>query len=122
MSRIRRGARGFTLVEVLIVITIISILAAVGVPNFIKYRKRAYNAAANGDARHAYRAAQAYFVDNPEGFASLTAIKSYGFTQSKDVTVICALPQPMLIVLAFPSRGDKWYRVNYLGEIFESHF
>lgn len=34
-------ARGFTLVEVMIVIAIIAIMAAAGVPNFVRYRARA---------------------------------------------------------------------------------
>jgi len=35
-----RNYKGFTLMEVMIVIVIIAILAAVAIPNFIEYRKR----------------------------------------------------------------------------------
>ena len=34
-----KGERGFTLVEIMIVVTIVAILAAVAVPNFVRYRK-----------------------------------------------------------------------------------
>ncbi len=35
----KRMLKGFTLVEIMIVVAIIAILAAVAIPNFIKYRK-----------------------------------------------------------------------------------
>ena len=38
MNRIKKG---FTLVEIMIVVAIIAILAAVAIPNFVKYRKTA---------------------------------------------------------------------------------
>ena len=37
----KRMKKGFTLVEIMIVVAIIAILAAVAIPNFIKYRKTA---------------------------------------------------------------------------------
>ena len=35
----KRMNKGFTLVEIMIVVAIIAILAAVAIPNFINYRK-----------------------------------------------------------------------------------
>ena len=43
---VKRNEKGFTLIELMIVIAIIGILAAIAVPQFMTYRQRAYNSAA----------------------------------------------------------------------------
>ncbi|MBW1704666.1 MAG: prepilin-type N-terminal cleavage/methylation domain-containing protein [Deltaproteobacteria bacterium] len=54
---------GFTLIELMIVIAIIGILAAIAIPQFSAYRTRSYNSAAQADLRNAATAQEAYFVD-----------------------------------------------------------
>jgi type IV pilus assembly protein PilA len=48
----RKGERGFTLVELLVVVAIIAILAAIAIPQFAKYRKQSAAAALQADARN----------------------------------------------------------------------
>lgn len=49
-SRKQVNEKGFTLIELMIVIAIIGILAAVAIPNFIAYRDKAFCSAAETDA------------------------------------------------------------------------
>jgi prepilin-type N-terminal cleavage/methylation domain-containing protein len=59
-----RDERGFTLVELLIVIAIIAILAAIAIPQFASYRQRGIRASMQSDAKNIASALEAYFADN----------------------------------------------------------
>ncbi len=57
------GHKGFTLVELMIVVAIIGILAAIAIPQFAKYRARAYNSAALSDVRNLKTDLEGYYAE-----------------------------------------------------------
>jgi prepilin-type N-terminal cleavage/methylation domain-containing protein len=63
-AKVSKGERGFTLVELLIVVAIIGILAAIAIPQFAAYRVRSYNASAQSDVRNMRTDLEAYYADN----------------------------------------------------------
>ena len=86
----RQGQKGFTLIELMIVIAIIGILAAIAIPNFLSYRQRSYDSAAQSDLRNLMTAQEAYFVDY-DTYLTFTGsngaeISALDLTLSKGVT------------------------------------
>lgn len=58
------GHKGFTLIELMIVVAIIGILAAIAIPQFAAYRTKAFNTAAQSDLRNIRTSLEAYYADN----------------------------------------------------------
>ena len=64
IKKMFKNKKGFTLIELMIVIAIIGILAAIAIPQFAKYRTRAYNSAALSDLKNFRTDVEAFYADH----------------------------------------------------------
>src|SRR5438445_8540452 len=63
-SRLQREDKGFTLIELMVVVLIIAILIAIAIPTFLGARRRAQDRAAQSSLRNTVTAAKTVFTDN----------------------------------------------------------
>lgn len=91
--RVRRNA-GFSLIEVLVVVAIIALLAAIGIPQFIAYRNRAIDAQMKSDLRNAAVAVESYFAKRSVYPASISEVDGFGFQPTSGVTLILTIASP----------------------------
>lgn len=64
MKKLQKHHAGFTLVEIMIVVAIIALLAAIAVPYFLRYREQAQAAMVKNDLRMIDGAVQTYATNN----------------------------------------------------------
>ena len=115
---ISKRDEGFTLIEVMIVVAIIAILAAIAIPQLSVHRTKSYNTAAVSDLKNAAIAQEAYYVDNRQytnDISNLTTIPyNLYISQSVNIAVSSANNEAYLMT-AFHSAGNKTYTLSGPG-------
>ena len=106
MKKMMKNRKGFTLMEMLIVVAIIAILIAIAIPSFTTQLEKAREAADIANIRSAYAEAMVKYLDGKEG--DDTASETPAMTQSKSTWDYVEWPD-YLGAQAFTgfSKGDK---------------
>ena len=111
MSKMMRNRKGFTLIELMIVVAIIGILAAIAIPQFASYRQRAQDSAAKSALKNLATAQENYYAE----YNTYTAARGNltGWTVEGTVTVaITAGTTTYWIGTASHNSSDNTFTYN----------
>jgi type IV pilus assembly protein PilA len=112
-----RNEKGFTLIELMIVIAIIGILAAIAIPQFSAYRIRGYNASAESQVRNVATALEAYFVDNNTYTTDATLLTGYTADANITITIVAGATGigDSYTITGVHTLGDRTWTLNGPG-------
>src|SRR4051812_17851191 len=79
--------RGFTLIELMVVVVIVGLLAAIVGPQFSLARDRTYVSVMKNDLRNFVTAQESYFYDFAVYASTQGSVGQRGFETSKDVSL-----------------------------------
>jgi len=108
VNRVRlRATKGFTLIELLVVIAIMGILVAIAIPQFVAYRRNAYDSEMVANLRNAATAQENYFVIAEKYTDLIPDLQAGGFKSSPNVTLTTTAnvgPPPSFTMTAVHSK------------------
>ncbi|MGH7772334.1 MAG: type IV pilin protein [Candidatus Binatia bacterium] len=102
-----QGIKGFTLIEILVVVAIVGILSAIAIPQFSEYRRRAVDQHMVRDLENAAVAMEAYFADTYVYTSALADLTAIGLRQTPGVTLTITVTGSTYTMTASESGGTK---------------
>jgi prepilin-type N-terminal cleavage/methylation domain-containing protein len=82
-----RTDRGFTLLELLVVVSIVGILASIAIPQYAAYRARGFDSIVEAQVRNVATAQEAYFITNGTYASDVTALDNLALNEDVVVSV-----------------------------------
>jgi prepilin-type N-terminal cleavage/methylation domain-containing protein len=102
--------KGFTLIELMIVIAIIGILATVAIPQFASYRARGFDSGTMSDIRNISTAQEAYHIDNKTYAGSLEVLQgAANVSLTNGVSVSFSKSDSSFTLVGYHPSGLKTY-------------
>jgi prepilin-type N-terminal cleavage/methylation domain-containing protein len=116
-----KGIRGFTLIELMIVVAIIAILASIAIPIFANVTARSRIAKAQADVRSLASSVSAYaahmgVLPNALNDLTLPAVNPAGHTAGQFLPVIPAPPNTNWSTYGYATNANGLFTVSAAGD------
>ena len=110
MRRHLRNSKGFTLIELMIVVVIIGILAALAIPRFTQASARAKEKEADGILKQIYTLQNAYYANNGTYANDNDALKTVGWDENTTAGLKNYDPPTIsqTVVMTMTASGDGY--------------
>lgn len=108
-----KHAKGFTLIELMIVVAILGIITAIAVPQYSRYVVRGNRAAAQAVILDAANREKQYLLDarsyvfDPNGLKTLGVIPSSDVSKNYTFTVVAGVGSPSFVITAKAIAGGR---------------
>lgn len=115
-----RDRRGFTLVELMIVVNILGILSLISIPSYMGLKNKASDAAAMGNLRNARTVINAYWQDN-QSYAGLTLNGLLSYNSALDVSkfTLTGVTSTTYCVQSPQGTSSRVWRLNGPTSLYE---
>ena len=115
-----RDRRGFTLVELMIVVNILGILSLISIPSYMGLKDKAADAAAMGNLRNARTAINAFWQDNQSySGLSLNALLAYNSALDANKFTLTGVTSTTYCVQSPQGTGARVWRLNGPTSLYE---
>jgi len=106
--RKHRNQKGFTLIELMIVVAIIGILAAIAIPNFLRYQLKSKTSEAKTNMGAIKTSEEAFAAENDE-YLTCASTPTGNADQTKTVWAVITAGSGF-DAIGFEPAGDVYYR------------
>jgi len=118
-KRMLHDARGFTLLELMVVVGIVAILAAIAIPQYLTYETSAFDSRAVSDLRNVANAEEAYFLTGGGYLTCVDVACESGLpnfrrsaTVGINITADNTIGSPSWLGVASSNRGARTFTWN----------
>lgn len=118
-----KNDRGFSLIELLTAMTIVSILSAIAVPQYSMYKSRAFNANVTADLKNAVVAQEALYAETEQyvecvNLTCETVLPGFSISQETQITIVTTLDnQEFEVTTTHPYASESYHYDSTVGAI-----